>query len=112
MPDYREMDDGTRWFPPRGTPPAGMPGYVQDPGNPYIFKPEMSPCELRVEQEIPICGDCGRTIKSWACKSGEKAGFKQCGQCVATGRREQLVTEIRLSSDSASGSLVTVNQGK
>lgn len=91
MNGYREMDDGTRWFPPRGQPPAEMPGYVRDPGNPFIFRPSMPPCILRVEQTIELCGGCGRTLKTWACQAGQKAGFKQCSKCVVTGRQVELI---------------------
>jgi hypothetical protein len=87
---YREYDDGTRVFPPRGNPPAEMPGYIRDEGNPFVFYPILPECELRVQQYV-LTQCCGKQHAYWACKADGLAGYRKCSQCTESGTREELI---------------------
>lgn len=44
---YMTFEDGTIAFPRRGPPPANVPGYEREAGDPYIFHPIEEPCTHR-----------------------------------------------------------------
>ncbi len=83
LPQGRVSQDGVITFPHRGKPPLPILGYVQEDGDPFVFRPILCQCKHRVDKYRNVCGgmvrrmDCGKfkitiTAKDClACKDAE-----------------------------------------
>lgn len=66
LPQGRVSENGCITFPHRGTPPKPIIGYVQDVGDPFVFKPILCACKHRSDKYKNVCGgmvrrmDCGK----------------------------------------------------
>lgn len=78
---YRILDDGTLVFPKNGLPPMELNGYVQDPGDPYVFTPIVPDCVHRTQRNS--CLPCGTHImKAFCLKLELFVTPKHCSECV------------------------------
>jgi hypothetical protein len=62
LPQGRILEDGTIIFPHRGQPPRPIIGYVQDSGDPFVFKPILPTCKYRVDKWRKMCGGMARFL--------------------------------------------------
>ncbi len=62
FPQARVGPNGELMFPHRGTPPKAIQGYIKDSGDPFIFKPLVSPCKYRSIMWKKICGGQVQTM--------------------------------------------------
>ncbi len=66
LPQGRVSSEGVLTFPHRGKPPLPIVGYIQDAGDPFVFKPILCPCKHRTSKWKNVCGgmrqqmDCGK----------------------------------------------------
>lgn len=71
---------GMLLFPRRGVPPEPLPGYEEDPGNPYIHILTQPPCQYRIKKErVRAC--CGKTTYSFCIKLQVPAPRTLCHDC-------------------------------
>lgn len=77
-------------FPVRGKPPALLPGYEYDPGNPFVQRMKWLPCSARVGHKL--CNGCpGSAINqtcSYYAKEVDQNVCNTCGGVEAVTKRE------------------------
>jgi hypothetical protein len=81
-PRLRKLSNGTLIAPTRGVPPPAPDGYVQDPGNMYVYLPYNYTCDKR--KEIPINNrSCGCKMTVVMCLlNKEKVHPDMCKECT------------------------------
>lgn len=77
----RVLDNGQVIYPVRGNPPPDMPGYVRDPGNPYVFIPIWPPCKFRGVGERTCDCPADIPLKFYTCQLGIHIIGDVCKRC-------------------------------
>ncbi len=79
----RVLPNGDIVFPKRGSPPRDIPGYVRDPGDPYVFNLDLESCEHRCFRHyLRPCGKTGTTM--YCNKFNKSITAQNCLDCEYT----------------------------
>lgn len=75
-----QFPDGTIAFENRGPPPADIPGYEREPGDPYVFHPIQEPCTHR-QDILERCPRGNYRVKSFCTLKSINLTPKLCQEC-------------------------------
>lgn len=87
----RELPDGTLRYSRRGKPPGDgdIPeGYSRESADPYVLRRNLPDCQYRTEGHRQSNCDCGQEETYPVCIRGYPVDYKECTECIRSGRRD------------------------
>lgn len=88
----RELPDGTLRFSRRGSPPGDgdIPdGYYREPADPYVLRRVLPDCQYRTEVTRVKDKNCDCKEETYlVCIRGYPVDYKECTECIKSGRRD------------------------